>query len=543
MNNLWYKDAIIYELYIKGFKDSTSNGRGDFRGLISKLDYLKDLGIDCIWLLPIYPTPAKDDGYDIMDYYNINSDFGTINDFVKLIEESHARGLKVISELVLNHTSDLHPWFQSAKKDKSSPYFDYYVWSDTPDKYKETRIIFTDSETSNWTYCKENGLYYWHRFFYHQPDLNYDNPKVQEEMIRIVDFWLNLGLDGFRVDAVPYLFEEEGTNCENLPKTHEFVKRLRKEIDAKYTDKILLAEANQWPEDLIPYFGDGDEFHMAYNFPLMPRIFMSVKQEHHGPIVDIMQRLPKIPENCQWAIFLRNHDELSLEMVTDEERDYMYNEYAKDRQMRINKGIRRRLAPLMENDRRKIELMYCLLFTLPGTPIIYYGDEIGMGDNIYLGDRNGVRTPMQWSENKNADFSNGNPSQLYAPVSLDPEYNYNSINVDSQVNNPNSLLNFVKSIIKVRKKCNIFGIGKIDFVYPDNKKILVFIREYNDQKILCVFNLSKKSQPVELHISHLNGYIPIELFGDTVFPKIGELPYFLTLSPYGYYLFLLKKDY
>ncbi|HOW81936.1 MAG TPA: maltose alpha-D-glucosyltransferase [Spirochaetota bacterium] len=541
-HQFWYKHAVIYELYVRGFKDSNRDGRGDLRGLISRLDYLVDLGIDCIWLMPVYPSPGKDDGYDIMDYCGINPEYGAIDDFRALLEEAHKRGLKIIGELVLNHTSDQHEWFQSARSGgPASPYFDYYVWSETPDKYREAAIIFSDTETSNWTYCKETGMYYWHRFFYHQPDLNYDNPKVRDEMIRVIRFWLDMGLDGFRVDAVPYLFEREGTNCENLAETHEFIKKIRALIEAEYPGSILLAEANQWPEDLVKYFGDGDQFHMAFNFPLMPRLFMSLKQEHHGPIVDIMKRLPKIPHSCQWAMFLRNHDEMTLEMVTDEERDYMFHAYAEDRQMRINKGIRRRLAPLLGNDRKKIELLYAILLTLPGTPVIYYGDEIGMGDNIYLGDRNGVRTPMHWNDNKNAGFSDAQPSRLYAPVITDPVYNFNSINVEEDIINANSLFNWLKNIIHVRKNFPIFGNGTIDFLYPENKKILAYLIDYENMKMLCVFNLAHSAQPVEIDLQFLKGRVPIDIIGGTVFPPIGELPYFLTPNGYGYYIFHLTE--
>ena len=541
MNDLWYKNAVIYELYIKAFSDSNSDGKGDFQGLIQKLDYLADLGIDCLWLLPMYPSPGRDDGYDIADYCNIISDYGNIEDFKQFLDEAHKRKIKVLGELVLNHTSDQHIWFKEAKKGESSKYHNYYVWSENANKYKNARIIFKDSEKSNWAYCEECGKYYWHRFFSHQPDLNFDNPAVKEEIKNIVNFWLHIGLDGFRVDAAPYLFKREGTNCENLPETHLFIKELRQFIDINYKNKVLLAEANQWPEDLRTYFGSGDEFQMAFNFPLMPRMFMAVKHEHHGPIVDIIKQTLNIPENCQWLIFLRNHDELTLEMVTDEERDYMYNAYAQDKQMRLNMGIRRRLAPLLENDTRKFELMNALLFTLPGTPVIYYGDEIGMGDNIYLGDRNGVRTPMQWNEDKNAGFSKCNPSKLYAPIITDPYYNYHTVNVEAQIKNPYSYLNFIKSLIYLRKKCGIFGTASLDFIYPDNKKNLVYIREQQENIILCVFNLAKTSQPVELNLQKYKGYSPVELFGGTIFPAIGELPYFITLSPYGFYLFNLKK--
>lgn len=541
MTNYWYKNAVFYELYVKGFKDSACDGIGDFRGIISKLDYLTDLGIDCIWLLPMYPSPMKDDGYDIMDYYNVHHEYGTLDDFARLIKQAHKRKIKIFSDLVINHTSDQHHWFKEAKKGKKSPFHNYYVWTDDPTKYSQARVIFKDTETSNWTWCNECKKYYWHRFFSHQPDLNYENPAVREEMIRVIDFWFKMGMDGFRVDAAPYLFEKEGTNCENLPETHRYIKEIRKFVDENYPDKVLLAEVNQWPEDLIPYFGNGDEFHMAFNFPLMPRLFMALKKEHHGPIVDIINRTPSLPKNCQWAIFLRNHDELTLEMCTDEERDYMYKEYASDPQMKLNMGIRRRLAPLLDNDRRKIELLYTILFCLPGAPVVYYGDEIGMGDDIYQGDRNGVRTPMHWNDNRNAGFSDCNPSKLYAPVITDPEYNYNSINVESQLNSSHSLLKFLKKLIKIRKSSNIFAEGVLNFIYPENKKILTFVRELDGQKALCVFNLAATSQPAEIDLKNFNGYTPIEMFGGTAFPKIGELPYFLTLSPYGYYILFLEQ--
>lgn len=539
--DLWYKSGVIYELYVKGFRDSNGNGRGDIRGVIEKLDYLQRLGISCIWLLPIYPSPGRDDGYDIMDYYQIHPDYGTLDDFRTLIEEAHGRNIRVMTDLVVNHTSDAHPWFVDAKRGPDSPYFDYYVWSEHPEKYRDARIIFTDSEVSNWTFCKENGLYYWHRFFHHQPDLNFDNPAVRDEMKKIMRYWLDFGLDGFRVDAVPYLFEREGTSCENLEETHEYIREIRAIVDAEYPGRVLLAEANQWPEDLLPYFGDGDEFHMAFNFPLMPRLFMALKQEHHGPVIDIMKRLPAIPDNCQWAIFLRNHDEMTLEMVTDEERDYMFNAYAEDPQMRLNLGIRRRLAPLLGNDRRKIELLYAILLTLPGAPVIYYGDEIGMGDNIYLGDRNGVRTPMHWNENRNAGFSETKPSRLYAPVITDPVYNYNSVNVEEEENNPVSLLNWLKRFIAMRREHPVFGQAALDFLYPENKRVLVYHLERDDDSMLCVFNLSGSSQPVEIDLSRFEGCYPVDLLGGTRFPGIGSLPYFLTPNPYGYYIFRLER--
>ncbi len=537
----WYKTAIIYELHVKAFQDGTGDGIGDFAGLISRLDYLVELGIDCIWLLPFYPSPGRDDGYDIMDYCDINPDYGTLEVFRRFLSEAHARGIRVIADLVLNHTSDRHPWFIEAQNDYSSTYHDYYVWSDTPDRYADAPIIFSDYESSNWTYSHLAGKYYWHRFYHHQPDLNYDNPRVREEMKNVFRFWLDMGLDGFRVDAVPYLFEREGTSCENLPETHRFIKELRALIDTHYPEAILLAEANQWPEDLVAYFGEEDEFHMAFNFPLMPRLFMSLKLEHHGPVVEIMKRLPAIPPSCQWAMFLRNHDEMTLEMVTDEERDYMFSAYAEDRQMRLNKGIRRRLAPLLENDRRKIELLYAILLTLPGTPVIYYGDEIGMGDNIYLGDRNGVRTPMHWDDGKNAGFSRAKPSRLYAPVITDPLYNYQSVNVEEDRNNPSSLFRWLKGIIALRRGHPVFGNGRLEFIFPENRKVLVFIIADETASMLCVFNLSGSAQPVELDLSSWAGSRPHEILGTTDFPVIGKLPYLLTPNPYGYYIFQLKK--
>ncbi len=538
----WYKNAVIYELYVKGYQDSNSDGKGDFSGLITRLDYLKELGIDCIWLLPQYPTPARDDGYDIMDYFGINPEYGSIENFREFIHESHQRGIRVIADLVLNHTSDQHPWFQSALAGPSSPYFDYYVWSETPDRYSDVRVIFVDSEPSNWTYVRDIGMYYWHRFFHHQPDLNYDNPEVRARMIEVVGYWLDLGLDGFRVDAAAYLFEREGTACENLPETHLFFKELRSMMDSRYPGSILLAEVNQWPEDLAEYFGNGDEFHMAFNFPLMPRLFMAVKREDCRPVKEIMKMLPTIPESCQWAMFLRNHDELTLEMCTDEERDYMYWAYSQDRQMILNKGIRRRLAPLMENDTRKIELLHAILFTLPGSPVIYYGDEIGMGDNVYLGDRNGVRTPMQWNDNKNAGFSGSKPSQLYAPVIVDPEYNYSAVNVESQKNNPNSLLNRIKRFIRIRRSCGVFGLGTQEFLECGNPSLLAYTISYGGDTYLCAFNLSARSQCFHLDLSMYEGRVPLEVIGDTPFPVVTRSPYTLTPNPYGYFIFFLRKS-
>src|SRR5512133_1352065 len=496
-DSLWYKDAVIYEVHVRAFQDSNADGVGDFRGLEDKLDYLRDLGITAIWLLPFYPSPLKDDGYDIADYYSINPLFGTLSDFKAFLRQAHARGLRVITELVVNHTSDQHPWFQRSRRaPPGDPFREFYVWSDSPEKYRDTRIIFRDFESSNWSWDHVAQGYYWHRFYSHQPDLNFDNPLVHKEIIRVLDFWLDMGVDGLRLDAVPYLYERENTSCENLPETHQYLKHLRAHVDAKYGDRMLLAEANQWPEDAVTYFGSGkgDECHMAFHFPLMPRFFMALRMEDRIPIVDILQQTPPIPETSQWALFLRNHDELTLEMVTDEERDYMYRMYAHVHQARLNLGIRRRLAPLLGNDRRRIELLNALLFSLPGTPVIYYGDEIGMGDNIYLGDRNGVRTPMQWSSDRNAGFSRANPQRLYLPVNIDPEYHYESINVETQRNNTHSLLWWMKRLIAQRKQFQAFGRGSLRFLYPPNRKVLAFIRQFEDEKILIVANLSRFTQ-------------------------------------------------
>jgi maltose alpha-D-glucosyltransferase/alpha-amylase len=538
---LWYKKALIYELHIRAFHDSNADGHGDIPGLIEKLPYLQDLGVDCLWLLPHYPSPLRDDGYDIADYYGIHPDYGTLADFQRLVEAAHQRGIRIITELVVNHTSDQHPWFQESRRDPKSPKRDWYVWSDTDDRYKGTRIIFLDTERSNWTWDPVAKQYFWHRFFSHQPDLNYDNPEVQEAMLDVMRFWLNMGVDGFRCDAVPYLFEREGTNCENLPETHAFLKRLRKTIDTEYPNKMLLAEANQWPADVRVYFGEGDEFHMGFHFPVMPRLFMAVRKEDRAPIVEILQQTPEIPENCQWAIFLRNHDELTLEMVTDEDRDYMYREYAMDPRMRINLGIRRRLAPLMDNGRRRIELMHSLLFTLPGTPVMYYGDEIGMGDNIYLGDRNGVRTPMQWTSDRNAGFSRADGARLYAPVIADPVYGYQAINVEAQERIRTSLLHWVKRLIKVRQRYPAFALGRLRFVNPDNRKVLAFTREWEGQTILIICNLSRFSQPAVLDLREWEGYVPVELMGETPFPRISSLPYQLSMGPYMFLWFRLEK--
>lgn len=536
----WYKDAIIYELHIKAFFDSNGDGIGDFEGLLQKLDYLEDLGVTAIWLLPFYPSPLRDDGYDIADYYTINKSYGEIEDFKRFIEEAHNRGLQVITELVINHTSDQHEWFKRSRKAEiGSKYRDYYVWSDTVEKYEDARIIFTDTEPSNWTWDAEANAYYWHRFFSHQPDLNFDNPEVQEEVFNIMDFWCELGVDGFRLDAVPYLFERDGTNCENLPETHVFLKKLRARIDAKYDNKLLLAEANMWPEDSAAYFGDGDECHMNYHFPIMPRMFMAVKMEDRYPIIDIIDQTPDIPEACQWAIFLRNHDELTLEMVTDEERDYMYKVYSQDPKAKINVGIRRRLAPLLDNNRSKIELMNVLLFSLPGTPVLYYGDEIGMGDNFYLGDRDGVRTPMQWTADRNAGFSMANPQRLYLPTIIDPQYRAESVNVEAQQMNPSSLLWWMKRILNMRKNYKAFGRGDIHFLSPSNAKILTFTRSYQGETILVLANLSRFSQAVELELDEFKDYTPVEVFSRNKFPKITNQPYLFTLAPHGYYWFSL----
>ncbi len=540
-DGLWYKDAIIYELHVKSFYDSNGDGVGDFRGLIEKLDYIKDLGVDCIWLLPFFPSPLRDDGYDIADYHDVNPAYGTLVDFEDFVVEAHRRGLRVITELVMNHTSDQHPWFQAARASRESPYRDYYVWADCDSRYGEARIIFTDTERSNWTWDQDAGQYFWHRFFSHQPDLNFDNPEVGRAMTDSLRFWLDRGVDGLRLDAVPYLFERDGTNCENLPETHTYLQQVRSVIDANYADRILLAEANQWPADVRPYFGDDDQCHMAFHFPLMPRIFMAIRREERRPITEILAQTPDLPPRSQWAIFLRNHDELTLEMVTDEERDYMYDEYAKDRLMRLNLGIRRRLAPLMENGRRQIELLHGLLLSMPGTPVLYYGDEIGMGDNVFLGDRNGVRTPMQWSGDRNAGFSRADTARLYSQVIVDPVYGYQAINVEAQLRTPTSLLHWVRRLINIRKRYRAFGRGRIEFFHPANPRILAYTREYEDETLLVVNNLCRFSQPVELDLSRFNGWRPVELFGDTPFPPIGELPYLLTMGPNGFYWFRLER--
>jgi maltose alpha-D-glucosyltransferase/alpha-amylase len=540
---LWFKDAIIYELHVRAYHDSDGDGVGDFRGLTSKLDYLQDLGITALWLLPFYPSPLKDDGYDISDYHNVHPSYGTLVDFRLFLREAHRRGIRVITELVVNHTSDQHPWFQRARRSPpGSRWRDFYVWSVTPDKYREARVIFKDFETSNWSWDPVANAYYWHRFYSHQPDLNYDNPDVRRIIFRVMQFWLGMGVDGLRLDAVPYLIEREGTNCENLPETHKVLKAVRKRVDEKFRNRMLLAEANQWPEDAVDYFGDGDECHMAFHFPLMPRMFMAVRMEDRYPIIDILTQTPQIPGGSQWALFLRNHDELTLEMVTDEERDYMYRVYAHDHQARINLGIRRRLVPLLGKDRRKFELMNALLFSLPGTPVIYYGDEIGMGDNIYVGDRNGVRTPMQWSADRNAGFSRAPAQRLYLPVNIDPDYHYETVNVEARQNNTSSPLWYMKRLLSLRKRFKAFGRGAIEFLYPENPKVLAFVRSYEEELILVVSNLSRFSQFVELDLSVFQGRIPIELFGQTEFPAIKDQPYFLTVGPHAFYWFALERQ-
>jgi maltose alpha-D-glucosyltransferase / alpha-amylase len=540
---VWYKDAVIYQVHVKAFFDSNNDGMGDFPGLTSKLDYIRDLGVSAVWLLPFYPSPLKDDGYDVADYHDVHPQYGAVADFKLFVREAHRRGLKVITELVVNHTSDQHPWFQAARRaPKGSPKRDYYVWSDTDQKYKGTRIIFTDTETSNWAWDPVAKQYYWHRFFSHQPDLNFDNPHVLRAVFRTMRFWLDMGVDGFRLDAIPYLIEREGTSNENVPETHLVLKQIRALIDQSYTNKLLLAEANMWPEDVRPYFGEGDECHMAFHFPLMPRMYMAIAQEDRHPLVEIMAQTPDIPDICQWAIFLRNHDELTLEMVTSRERDYMYRMYAADVQARVNLGIRRRLAPLMENDPERIKLMKSLLFSMPGSPIVYYGDEIGMGDNIYLGDRNGVRTPMQWSPDRNAGFSRADPQRLYLPPIMDPVYGYQAVNVEAQERDPGSLLHWTKRMLRIRRESRAFGRGRLSFLSPGNRKVLAYLREYADEAVLCVANLARSAQPVELDLRRFKGRVPVELLGRTSFPPVGDLPYLLTLPAHAFYWFRLAAD-
>jgi maltose alpha-D-glucosyltransferase/alpha-amylase len=536
----WYQDAVFYQLHVKSFADSNGDGIGDFRGLTSKLDHLESLGVDCLWLQPMYPSPFKDDGYDISDYTSIHPSYGTLQDFQTFLDQAHRRGLRVITELVLNHTSDQHVWFQEARSSPDHPRRDWYVWSDTDDRYRGVRIIFLDTELSNWAWDPVSKAYYWHRFFSHQPDLNYDNRAVREEIWNVMKFWLELGVDGFRVDAVPYLVEREGTSCENLPETHAVLQDLRARLDASFSDKVLLAEANMWPEDVRPYFGAGDEFHMSFHFPIMPRMFMALRLEDRKPLIDIIERTPSIPEGCQWGLFLRNHDELTLEMVTEVERQYMWDEYAKDPRARINLGIRRRLAPLMDGDRRRIELMSGLLMSLPGSPILYYGDEIGMGDNMYLGDRNSVRTPMQWNGGVNAGFSNADPERLWLPLISNAVYGYQAVNVESQERNKTSLLHWTRRLIDVRQSTQVFGRGSIEFVKPDNHRVLAFTRTLGREVILVVNNLAGSAQAVELDLSRLAGAIPIEMFGHSVFPRIGREPYIMMMGPYNFYWFRLR---
>ena len=537
---LWYKDGIIYQVHVKAFRDSNGDGIGDFRGMIEKLDYIKNFGINILWLLPFYPSPMKDDGYDIADYWSVNPDYGTIEDFKLLLDEAHKRDIRVVTELVMNHTSDQHPWFkQSRNAEPGSKERNYYVWSETSEKYKEARIIFSDFESSNWAWDPVARAYYWHRFYSHQPDLNFDNPEVHKMLLEVIDYWFAMGVDGLRLDAVPYLYEREGTICENLPETHQFLKKVNTHITEKFSNKMLLAEANQWPEDAVAYFGEGDECQMAFHFPLMPRIYMSIQMEDRFPIIDILEQTPEIPENCQWAMFLRNHDELTLEMVTDEERDYMYRFFAKDNRAKLNLGIRRRLAPLIENNRSKIKLMNILLFSFPGTPIIYYGDEIGMGDNFYLGDRNGVRTPMQWSPDRNAGFSDTNPQKLYLPVIIDPEYHYEAINVEVQQSNPSSFFWWMKTAISIRKNYKAFGRGTIEFLSPSNPKILAFFRKLDEEIILVVANLSRFPQYVELDLTGFAGSTPMEMFSRNNFPVVKDSPYVLTLNSYDFFWFNL----
>ena len=540
--SFWYRDAVIYELHVRSFYDSNGDGIGDFPGLTEKLDYLQDLGVTAIWLLPHYASPLKDGGYDIADYKRVHPDYGTLGDFRTFVREAHQRGLRVITELVLNHTSDQHPWFQRAERAESdAPARNFYVWSDTPARYRDARIIFRDFEPSNWAWNPTAGAYYWHRFYSHQPDLNYDNPAVRRAMTEVVDFWFRLGVDGLRLDAVPYLYEREGTSCENLPETHAFLKQLRRHVDRRFPNRMLLAEANQWPEEAVAYFGDGDECHMAFHFPLMPRLFMAIRTGDCFPIYDIQAQTPPIPETCQWALFLRNHDELTLEMVTEEERLYMYRIYAQAPEARINLGIRRRLAPLMHNDRRRIELMNMLLFSLSGTPVIYYGDELGMGDNIYLGDRDGVRTPMQWSADRNAGFSRAHPQQLYLPLIVDPEYHHATIHVEAQQNNPSSMLWFMKRLIALRRRYGAFGRGSFELLNPSNNHVLAFVRRYGNERILVVANLSRYAQMAHLDLAEFRGVAPVELLGHTSFPPIGEQPYPLTVGAHALHWFALER--
>ncbi|MEX2587595.1 MAG: maltose alpha-D-glucosyltransferase [Actinomycetota bacterium] len=539
MDERWYQKAVFYEVLVRGFYDSNQDGTGDIRGLINKLDYIQWLGVDCIWLLPFYSSPLRDGGYDISDFYSVLPEYGNLEDVKELIEEAHKRGMYLISDLVMNHTSDQHPWFQESRQGADNPKSDWYVWGDDDQRWSEARIIFLDTERSNWTWDPVRQQYYWHRFFSHQPDLNYRNPEVREAMLDVMRFWLDLGLDGFRLDAVPYLYERDSTNGENLPETHQYLKDLRQAVDEEYEARVLLAEANQWPSDVVDYFGKGDECHMCFNFPLMPRMFMALRREQRYPITEILAETPRIPEGAQWAIFLRNHDELTLEMVTGEERDYMYEEYAHDPLMKLNLGIRRRLAPLLDNNLVAVQLFHALLFSFPGTPILYYGDEIAMGDNIFLGDRDGVRTPMQWTPDRNAGFSSADFARLYLPPLMDPVYGYQAVNVESQMRDPSSFVHWVRKMLQVRKLHPVFGVGEMEILSAENPSVLAYIREYGDDVVLCVNNLSRFAQPVQLNLNRFAGMTPIEMLGRVPFPKVGELPYLLTMGGHGFYWFQL----
>jgi maltose alpha-D-glucosyltransferase / alpha-amylase len=539
---LWFKHAVFYEIHVRGFFDGNGDGMGDLLGLTAKLDYLEWLGIDCIWLLPMYPSPLRDGGYDIADFYDIHPDYGSVEDFRALVDAAHQRQIRVIADLVMNHTSSDHPWFQEARSSRDSPKGDWYVWSDTDDRYPDARVIFVDTEPSNWTWDPVAGQYYWHRFFSHQPDLNYENPEVRDEMLRVLRFWLDLGIDGFRLDAVPYLYEREGTNCENLSQTHTYLRRIRAEVDEAYPDRVLLAEANQWPEDVVEYFGRGDECHMAFQFPVMPRMFMSLRREDATPMYEILERTPPVPDTCQWGLFLRNHDELTLEMVTDDERDYMYAEYARDPRMKLNLGIRRRLAPLLDNGRDEVELMHAILFSLPGSPVLYYGDEIGMGDNVFLGDRDGVRTPMHWTGDRNGGFSSADFAQLYLPPLMDPVYGYPAVNVEAQLRTPTSLLRWLHRFVELRKQHPVFGLGTYEPLQPSNPRIFAHVRRWEEDIVLCVHNLARSAQAAELDLAQFAGLVPEEMIGQTRFPPIGELPYLLTFGPRGFYWFRLVED-
>jgi maltose alpha-D-glucosyltransferase/alpha-amylase len=538
----WFQRAVFYEVLVRGFYDGNNDGTGDLRGLTEKLDYLEWLGVDCLWLLPFYQSPLRDGGYDISDFFTVLPEYGDLGDVVAFVEEAHKRNIRIIADLVMNHTSDAHPWFQESRQDRTNSKADWYVWNDDDHRWGEARIIFIDTEKSNWTWDPVREQYYWHRFFSHQPDLNFDNPDVQQGMFDVVKYWLDIGLDGFRLDAVPYLYERDGTNGENLPETHDYLKQLRKEVDAQFPGKVLLAEANQWPADVVDYFGDGDECHMCFHFPLMPRMFMAVRREQRTPITEILAQTPEIPDGCQWGMFLRNHDELTLEMVTDEERDYMYSEYAKDPRMKANVGIRRRLAPLVDNDRRVAELLHAMLFSMPGSPILYYGDEIGMGDNIYLGDRDGVRTPMQWTPDRNGGFSRSDFARLYLPPLMDPVYGYQAVNVEAEQRDPSSMLHWMRRMLEVRKQHPLFGTGSFEVIPADNPAVLAYVRRQDDDIVLCVNNLSRFAQPAELPLQRFDGKTPIELLGRVPFPRIGELPYFVTLGPYAFYWFQLVEQ-